>query len=328
MPNRVDEGLNILMRESRFAAYVDAARNGRNALWRIVLGALLIGGLWFAASFALLYVAAALIMIREGIWPGSFGVAFDLIDLTTVSGDALWPFVVLLSIASLWPGVWLAMKIIHGGSIRDLLGVERRLLWSDFARSAGVTLLVGLVLGPIALLIDPTVERGGASLSSWLAAAPLLLVALLLQSSAEEILFRGYLHQKLAARFATPLIWLVLPTALFTLMHWQGGASTAMNLASLFIILGFSLSMTWLLMASGNLAAAMGAHFGNNIGAVMLFSYQPDLGSAALFMGRSILDQGWTLSQAVMFALYGVGVVAMAQVLLLHRASPLRLRSL
>lgn len=105
MPNRVDEGLNILMRESRFAAYVDAARNGRNALWRIVLGAVLIGGLWFAASFALLYAAAALIMIREGIWPGSFGVVLDLIDLTTVSGDALWPFVVLLSIASLWPGV-------------------------------------------------------------------------------------------------------------------------------------------------------------------------------------------------------------------------------
>lgn len=316
------------MRESRFAAYVDAARNGKNALWRIILGALLIGGLWFAASFALVHAAAALIMIREGIWPGSLGVVFDLVDLTTLTNDPLWPFVALLSIASLWPSVWLVMKIIHGRSIRDLLGVERRLLWSDFARSASVTLLVGFVLGPIALLIDPTIERGSASLSSWLAAAPLLLVALLLQSSAEEILFRGYLQQKLAARFATPLIWLVLPTALFTLGHWESGASTAINLAGLFIILGFSLSMTWLLVASGNLAAAMGAHFGNNIGAVMIFSYQRDLGATALFMGRSTLDPGWTSSQAILFGLYGVFVLAVTQLLLLHRASPVRLRSL
>jgi membrane protease YdiL (CAAX protease family) len=316
------------MRESRFAAYVDAARNGKNALWRIILGTSLIGGLWFAVSFALLYAAAAFIVMRDGISQGSFGAVFDLVDLTTLTGDPIWPFVVLLSIASLWLGIGLVMRAVHKRSLRDLLGVERRLRWPDFARSTLVTLLVGFVMAPLALLIDPTMVRGSASLSSWLATAPLLLLALLLQTSAEELAFRGYLHQMLAARFATPLIWLLLPTALFTLMHWQSQASTVMNLAGLFIILGFSLSMTWLLMASGNLAAAMGAHFGNNIGAVMLFSYQPDLGSAALFMGRSILDQGWTATQAVMFGLYGVLAVAITQLLLLHRASPLRLRSL
>lgn len=319
---------DIPMRQGRFDAYVDAARTGRNALWRILLGAALIAGVWFAASFAFVYAAASFVLIRDGDWPGSFGDIFEAIDLTAVAGDPIWPFVVLLSIVPLWLGVWLVMKIVHKRSIRDLFGVERRLRWPDFVRSTLVTLLVGFVMAPIALLIDPTIMRGSASLSSWLAAAPLLLITLLLQSSAEEIAFRGYLHQVLAARFVTPLVWLVVPTALFTLMHWQGGASPAMNYASLFIILGFSLSMTCLLMASGNLAAAIGAHFGNNIGAVMLFSYQPDLGGAALFMGRSILDQSWTPSQAIMFGLYGVLTVAIAQILLLHRASPVRLRSL
>lgn len=314
-------------RRNRFGAYVDAARSGRTALWRIASGILLIAGIWFGASLVLVHAGAAFILIRDADGPVSFGEALESADLTTVSGDPVWPFVVLLSIASLWPGVWLVMTVIHRRSIRDLLGVERRLLWSDFARSTLVTLLVGLVMAPLAFLIDPTVVRGSASLSNWLAAAPLLLLALALQCSAEEIAFRGYLHQVLAARFATPLIWLVLPTALFTLMHWQSGASSAMNLASLFIILAFSLSMTWLLLASGNLAAPIGAHFGNNIGAVMLLSYQPDLGGAALFMGRSISDQGWTPLQAILFGLYGVLVLAVTQVLLLHRASPLRLRS-
>lgn len=316
------------MRESRFAAYLDAARNGKNALWRIILSVAIIAIIWLAGSFAFVYGAAAFILVRDGIRPGSFGGVFALIDMAELTGDRIWPFVMLLSISPLWLAVWLVVKVIHRRPLRGVFGIEGRLYWPDFARSALVTLVVGFVIGPIALLIDPTIARGSASLSSWLAAAPLLLVILFLQTSAEELVFRGYLQQALAARFATPIIWLAMPTLLFTAMHWQSQASIAMNLASLFVILGFSLSMSWLLMASGNLAAAMGAHFANNIGAVMLFSYQPDLGRAALFMGRSIFDQGWTSTQAVMFALYGVLVIAVAQVLLLHRASPVRLRSL
>lgn len=316
------------MRESRFAAYVDAARNGKNALWRILLSVAIVAVIWFGGSFAFVYAAAVFILMREGIWPGSFGGVFQLVTTTDITSDRIWPFVMLLSITPLWLAVWLVVKVVHRRPLRGVLGIGGRLYWPDFARSALVTLVVGLVIGPVALLIDPTIVRGSASLSSWLAAAPLLLVILFLQVSAEELAFRGYLHQALAARFATPIIWLAVPTLLFTAMHWQGHASLAMNLSSLFVILGFSLSMSWLLMASGNLAAAMGAHFANNIGAVMLFSYQPDLGRAALFMGRSLFDPGWTPTQAVMFALYGVLTIAIAQVLLLHRASPLRLRSL
>lgn len=316
------------MRESRFSAYVDAARNGKNALWRILLSVAIIAAVWVAGSFAFVYGAAVFILIRDGFSPQSFDGVFTLIDLANLAGDRIWPFVMLLSITPLWLAVSLVVKVVHRRPLRGVLGIGGRLYWPDFARSALVTLVVGLVIGPIALLIDPTVVRGSGSLSGWLAAAPLLLVILFLQTSAEELVFRGYLHQTLAARFATPIIWLAVPTLLFTAMHWQSQASTAMNLAGLFIILGFSLSMSWLLMATGNLAAAMGAHFANNIGAVMLFSYQPDLGRTALFMGRSLFDQGWTPTQAVMFALYGVLVIAVAQILLLHRASPVRLRSL
>ncbi|WID97347.1 CPBP family intramembrane metalloprotease [Bosea vestrisii] len=316
------------MRESRFAAYVDAARNGKNALWRIVLAIAFIAIVWFAAFLVLLYAGVAIILARKGYWPFGFDEVLEAFDYEALIAEPIGTVVFLLSIASLWIGVWLVLKLIHGRSIRDLFGIDRRLYWPDFARSTIVTLVVGVALGPIALLIDPTVVRGSISLSDWVAAVPLLLVALFLQTSAEEVAFRGYLQQVLAVRFATPIIWLALPAALFTLLHWQADATTAMNLAGLFVVLGVSLSMTWLLMASGNLAAAMGMHFGNNIGVVMLFSHQPELGAAALFTGRSILDPNWTVAQAVMFGLYGVLVVGVTQILLLHRASPVRLRSL
>lgn len=316
------------MRESRFAAYVDAARNGKNALWRILLGIAIIAVVWVVASVALLFAGVAVILARDGYWPFGLDEIVYAFDYKALLADPIGVAAFLLSVASLWLGVWLASMMVHRRSLRDLFGTERRLSWPDFARSTIVTLAVGLVMAPLALLIDPTVTRGSLSLSNWLAATPLLLVALFLQTSAEEVAFRGYLQQVLATRFATPLVWLALPATLFTLLHWQEEASTAMNLAGLFIILSFSLSMSWLLMKSGNLAAAMGAHFGNNIGALMIMSYYPELGAAALFNGRSVLDPGWTSTQALLFGLYGALVVVVAQVLLLHRASPVRLRSL
>lgn len=316
------------MRESRFAAYVEAARNGKNALWRIVLAVAIIVVVWVAASVVIIFAGAAIILARAEYWPFGVDEMVEAFDYKALLADPIGVTAFLLSVASLWAGVWLALKIVHRRSIRDLFGVERRLYWPDFARSTIVTLVVGAVMAPLALLIDPTVMRGSLSLSNWLAAMPLLLVALFLQTSAEEIAFRGYLQQVFAARFAMPLVWLVLPAVLFTLLHWQDEASTAMNLAGLFIILAFSLSMSWLLVASGNLAAAMGAHFGNNIGALMIMSYYPEFGAAALFTGRSAIDPGWTPTQAVIFGLYGVLVVGVTQVLLLHRASPVRLRSL
>ncbi|WP_186416837.1 CPBP family intramembrane glutamic endopeptidase [Bosea sp. CS1GBMeth4] len=316
------------MRESRFATYVDLARNGKNAPWRIILAVAIIALVWAAASIASLVAGVAVILARGGEWPFGLDEVLEAFDYRALLADPVGIAAFLLSVASLWAGVWLVIRLVHKRRIRDLLGVERRLYWPDFTRSTIVTLAVGIATAPLALLIDPTVTRGSLSLSDWLAAMPFLLVALFLQTSAEEIAFRGYLQQTLAARFATPLAWLLMPATLFTLLHWQGGASTAMNLAGLFIILGFSLSMSWLLIATGNLAAAMGAHFGNNIGALMIMSYYPELGAAALFTGRSVSDPGWTSGQAVMFALYGVLIVAVTQFLLLHRASPVRLRSL
>lgn len=311
-----------------FVAYVDFAQNGRNALWRIVLGVAVIAAVWLAGTFAIISAGAVAVLASRGDWPADSDQIFDAAYQMVVHGGQIGTIVQLLSIASLWIGVWLALKLVHKRSIFDLFGVERRLRWPDFMRGAVVTLIVGGIAMPIGLMIDPTFERSDISLSSWLVAALPLVLACFLQSSAEELLFRGYFHQALAARFVSPLIWVLLPTGLFTLLHWDSGVSTAMNMAALLVIFAFSLSMTVLLIASGNLAAAMGAHLGNNIGAIMLFSSQPHLGSAALFLGRSTTDPSWTLWQAMMLGVYGVAVVAITQVLLLHRSSPLRLRSL
>ena len=272
---------------SRFVAYVDLARNGKTAPWRIALGMVLIIIVSLVAAIVCIGGGLAILAVRDG-YPLT---DLDALNFRVLLEDRIGLAAVLLTNASLWAGVWLAMMILHRRSIRDLFGVERKLYWRDFARAAAVTLGVGLLAGLLEAIIDPTFTRTEISFPEWIAWAPLVLVLAFLQTSAEEVVFRGYLHQTLAARFAAPLVWLVLPTLLFTLIHWKDDALAIMNVALLLIILAMSLSMTAVLVASGNLGAAMGMHFGNNVVAFLFLSNSPGFGSAALFSSRLITDQ-------------------------------------
>ncbi|WP_338153259.1 CPBP family intramembrane glutamic endopeptidase [Pseudophaeobacter leonis] len=78
------------------------------------------------------------------------------------------------------------------------------------------------------ILVLPPYDFGAPLVSNlgfwpWLGLLPLSLLAVLVQVSAEEVVFRGYLQQALAARFKSPVIWLVAPSALFGLAHYMPG---------------------------------------------------------------------------------------------------------
>ena len=61
------------------------------------------------------------------------------------------------------------------------------------------------------------------AVSTWLLWLPVALVAVVLQTGAEELLFRGYLQSQLAARFRSQAIWLLIPSILFGFAHFGPG---------------------------------------------------------------------------------------------------------
>jgi membrane protease YdiL (CAAX protease family) len=67
---------------------------------------------------------------------------------------------------------------------------------------------------------------------------PLALVGVLIQTGAEEVLFRGYMQQQLAARFSSPILWMVLPSAIFAALHYQPeimGDNTWLMMGAVFV---------------------------------------------------------------------------------------------
>ena len=185
--------------------------------------------------------------------------------------------------------VGVVVVLLHKRSALSLLG-PLPLAIRQFAVVLPVLALLGF-----ALLILPPWDMGAPlapnlALGTWLLLLPFSLLAVLVQVSAEEVFFRGYVQQQLAARFRSPLIWMIFPSALFALGHYlpEEAGSNAMMIA---IWAGvFGVLMADITARAGSLGPAIAIHFYNNFMAIVVVSVPDDLSGLAGEMGPVMRD--------------------------------------
>jgi membrane protease YdiL (CAAX protease family) len=237
-----------------FEAFVAPARR-RRGLWRPVLGAGLTAVVWLAAT-------VALAVAEPWLGPRGFLLGF----LGTFLGMIL--------------GLVLALRLLHGRGLASLVG-PGGFRPRAFATGVAVIAVFVLVTAAPGLIASPP-ERN-QTLGTWLPWALPALLGLLVQTGAEELAFRGYLMQEIAARVRARILWLGVPALLFGLLHWNPAeygpnAGLAVAVATLTgLVLGDVTART------GNLSAAMGLHFANNGVALLLLAPPSPLGALGLW---------------------------------------------
>ena len=149
-----------------------------------------------------------------------------------------------------------------------------------------LSLLLLLLLPPLLLLplswSDPAVQ-GNLGFGAWLGWLPFALVGLFIQTATEELIFRGYLQQHLAARFRSRWVWMVIPSLLFGLSHYSGPQYGALAWVVVLWTGVFGLAAADLTARTGNLGAAIALHFANNFAAVLLIGMVGNLDGLALY---------------------------------------------
>ncbi len=180
------------------------------------------------------------------------------------------------------------LQIIHKRRLMGLIGT------TDLALQQFRTCCLALLPFYAFITLLPSSEGTELSahlpLATWLLWLPLALPALLIQISAEELIFRGYLQSQLAARFSHPLIWIGLPSALFGLIHYDPtvAGENAWMLAAWAGL--FGLAAADLTARAGTLGPALALHFINNIFAFLITSPQNDFDGLALYTFPMALD--------------------------------------
>ena len=243
-----------------FETYLAAARP-RAALWRMTLGLVLIIGCW-VASTVLLMAGFVVVQLAAG---AAVEQALEALGAFLRSPGPAPVLFQLATFVGIWPGVWLALRLLHRQSLWTLIAPGKRMRWNDFFLGFALAVFFWVPSMAAGLLLVGWPERSDIGLSTWALMLPALAAVVFVQAGGEELVFRGYMLQQLAVRLRSPLIWALLPALLFGLAHYGNGQAVGAGWHYALATLIFGATAAALVWRSGSLAAAMGLHIGMNV---------------------------------------------------------------
>lgn len=250
---------------ARFAA----PARPRAEVWRTALGLVGITVIYLAALYGTLGLLAARL--------GELHLARLLLSMA--QGSSPQGLAMLLaSFAPLALAVIFVTRALHRRRAGSLFGSGAG---RDFRRSLlPLAILTGVLL-PLELL-DGNVWRA-TPLSQVLGWLPLMLPLLVVQIGAEELLFRGYLLQQVAARTRNPVAWMLLPSALFGALHFAPAEYGANAVWIVLWAFGFGCLAADLTARAGNLGPALALHLVTNVASILLVGLYGNLDGLALY---------------------------------------------
>ncbi|MEM8855902.1 MAG: CPBP family intramembrane glutamic endopeptidase [Pseudomonadota bacterium] len=268
--------------QTPFERFVAPAR-AKTAAWRIIVGVVIIVLAPFIATFM-------------------FGFLLDRVIsaiVTPIAGrNASVTLMLLFGAGFIAIGAVIAAGRLHGRAAATLFGIKDHFA-KDFFTASSIVLVLTLV---------SSVAMGGAggispnlSLVVWLMLLPFAVAGVLVQTLAEELVFRGYLTQQLAARWASPAVWIFLPSALFAILHYDLTIPPEARWAGVIAAFVFALVAADITEQTGNLGAAWGLHFGFNTSVLVLISHDDRWQGLALLAGPDRLASMGALRISLLF---------------------------
>jgi uncharacterized protein len=243
--------------------FIDLPRLGKNEWWRYLLGLALI--VTFPLVVAIIAVEASSLVGAKALGPtGGASTARDpIISFLELSGFD----------ASLIIGILLAVRIIHWRPFLTIITPKLYFDWKKTGKSFGLFFGLVALTTLVDYLLNPSTYQFSLNPERFLIFAPLAVVLVPIQTSAEELLFRGYLLQSMSLVTKNRVALVLLSGALFMVPHLANPEMTAgfWSMASYYFLVGGVLTV--ITLKSDSLEMAMGIHAGINLFAALIVNY-------------------------------------------------------
>ena len=232
-------------------------------------------GFWY-------YILGSFILIlfsTIGQIPLLFFVDYDSVSVDTTSVDLLNTipsnlrlFLLMISFVAVLPGIWLVVKKLHDLPLMSILTGRKNIDYNRILFSFclwGAIILLMVITG---YLISPDNYEINFKLKEFLILLIIAVCLIPIQTSVEEIVFRGYLMQGFGHWFNSRFMALFMSCSVFGILHIANPEVTQLGYGFIFVyfIVSFMLGIT-VLMDDG-LELVLGFHAANNIFIALLLT--------------------------------------------------------
>jgi uncharacterized protein len=252
--------------------YLSIARQGKNHWWRYVLG-----------IFLSIFVSGIVgVIISLGVafsLTGDIEAALKINKSRSIEAfvDSNIPFIFWF-----W-GTILAVRGIHGRSAWGLIGADHRINWRRLSYGFVVWFMISIIPSFVSLWMSPGDYKYDFDVNKWPLAFLMVMILTPIQTSAEEIFFRGYLLQGMGLITRQPLLLIFSNGLLFMLPH-LGNPEVANGffwVASQYFAIGVFLA--FITLQDHRLELALGVHAANNITHIFFTTTDSALGTPAVW---------------------------------------------
>lgn len=234
------------------ARYLSLVREGRNEGWRYALSFVIIIACWLALGYLPYY------WLAEN----------DALNRLTLY------IAVNFSIFMMLAGLAIAMRFVHRRPLMTLVSRERRYDWKRILQGAAVWGAIGLAAAGIEHVLYPDRYYLSFDPGPFLVFAAVALVLTPIQTTTEELIFRGYAMQALSLFMRRPLAIAALSALIFTLPHLMNPEVHQAGLAVAASYYAIGLLLSVITLRDGRLDLAIGVHAANNLGLALIANYE------------------------------------------------------
>jgi len=242
------------------------------AIWRLLVGLIVLIVVYLGSSV----LFGVVVVLVAGAEQGA-----EILFTIKQGTDPKAVILLLTTFGAMFAGVVLAVKLVHKRGLKSLMGPNKNEAIRNFMIAFVIIVFLILISIPFYVFTDLPVQN--MAFPTWLSWMLLGAPLLLLQVSSEELVFRGYIQQQLAARFDSRWAWYVLPSVLFGMLHYDPetlGSNVWIIVAHTTL---FGLIAADVTARTGNLGAAIGLHFANNLYALAIVSLDGSLSGLGLY---------------------------------------------
>ena len=243
--------------------FIDLAREGKNEWWRWLLGLCIVLFVWLGSGFILGMVLVVWALVDDD--PNTY---IDAATSSVKGLDAIITYIAFnLGHAVMVVVLFLVTRQVHGRRFLSLITPLARIRWGRVAGSFGWWFGLSAVITLIDYLLYPSTYKVTLDPVRFLIFVPIALVLTPLQTTGEELFFRGYVMQGLGLFTRNSVVLATTVGVLFMVPHLLNPEvmSGFIPMATYYFGVGFFLAFVTL--KSNSLEYALGIH-----GATCLFS--------------------------------------------------------